>query len=69
MLWSIYNVVVLLLAISVCIELPRYRREERFRTAERVRIRGCGQPFSVPLADLSIGGARIGAPLPAPIGT
>jgi cellulose synthase (UDP-forming) len=67
--WSIYNVVVLLLAISVCIELPRYRREERFPTAERVRVYGCGRAFSAPLADLSVGGARIRASLPAPVGT
>jgi cellulose synthase (UDP-forming) len=32
--WSVYDVVVLLLAMAVCVELPRYRCEERFPTSE-----------------------------------
>jgi cellulose synthase/poly-beta-1,6-N-acetylglucosamine synthase-like glycosyltransferase len=66
--WSGYNVVVLLLAMSVCVELPRYRREERFATAERVRVREGEAVFDAALDDISIDGARVRAPLPAPIG-
>jgi cellulose synthase/poly-beta-1,6-N-acetylglucosamine synthase-like glycosyltransferase len=67
--WSAYNVLVLLLAMSVCVELPRYRREERFATGEAVRIRDGDKVFGALLGDLSIAGARVRAPLPAPIGT
>src|SRR5207248_530704 len=37
--WSIYNIVVLLLAMAACVELPRYRDEERLATSEVVDIR------------------------------
>jgi cellulose synthase (UDP-forming) len=37
--WSLYNVVVLLLAMAACVELPRYRGEERLATSEPVQ---CG---------------------------
>ena len=67
--WSVYNVIVLLMAISVCVELPRYRREERFATSEPVRVRTGDRIFTAPLADVSVSGARIQAPLPGPIGS
>ena len=66
--WSIYNITVLLMAISVCVELPRYRREERFTTAEPVRIRFGNHIIMAPLADISVSGARIQAPRPGPVG-
>jgi cellulose synthase (UDP-forming) len=68
--WSIYNLIVLLLAMAVCIELPRYRREERFRTSEPVRviIEG-GDEIIANLSDISLGGAKISAPTPSPLGT
>ena len=62
--WSIYNVVVIGLTISVCIELPRYRREERFAIAETVRVRAGDDLFTARLSDLSVSGARIEAPRP-----
>jgi len=67
--WSVYNIIVLLMAISVCVELPRYRREERFATAEPARIRTGDRIFMAPLADVSVSGARIQAPRPGPVGT
>jgi len=67
--WSVYNIIVLLMAISVCVELPRYRREERFATAEPTRIRTGDRIFMAPLADVSVSGARIQAPRPGPVGT
>jgi cellulose synthase (UDP-forming) len=65
--WSVYNVVVLLMATSVCIELPRYRREERFTTSELVHVRAGDFVFTAPLADISVSGARILAPQPGPL--
>jgi cellulose synthase (UDP-forming) len=67
--WSVYNIIVLLLAISVCVELPRYRREERFATDEPVRICSGDRTFTAPLADISVSGARIQAPRPGPVGS
>jgi glycosyl transferase family 2/PilZ domain-containing protein len=66
LLWSVYNVLVLLLAIAACVELPRYRREERFATSERVAISAGDYVFTAPLADISVIGARILAPSPGP---
>jgi cellulose synthase (UDP-forming) len=67
--WSIYNIIVLLLAMSVCVELPRRRREERFATSEKVRITQCsGLTSEARLADISLFGARVLAPPPDPAG-
>jgi cellulose synthase (UDP-forming) len=67
--WSVYNVVVLLIATAVCIELPRHRREERFRTSELVHVRAGDCLFTAPLADISVSGARILAAQPGPLGS
>lgn len=67
--WSMYNVVVLLLALAVCIDLPRYRREERFATSETVQIVSGETAFASSLLDISVSGARIAAPSPAPEGS
>jgi cellulose synthase (UDP-forming) len=67
--WSVYNIIVLLMAISVCIELPRYRREERFTTSEPVQVRAGNRLFTAPLADISVSGARILAPQPGSLGS
>ena len=61
--WSAYNVIVLLLAMAVCVELPRFR-DERFPTSERVQVRVGDDVFAAPLANISIGGARVSAPSP-----
>jgi cellulose synthase (UDP-forming) len=62
--WSIYNIVVLLLAMAVCVEFPRHRGEERVATGERVRVSAGNCRFTAPLADISVTGARIQAPSP-----
>lgn len=62
--WSCYNVLVLLLAMAVCVELPRYRREERFATSEPVGVSTGDREFTAPLADISVLGARILAASP-----
>ena len=64
--WSAYNVIVLLLAMAVCVELPRFR-DERFPTSERVQVCVGDDIFGAPLADISIGGARVSAPSPGQV--
>jgi cellulose synthase (UDP-forming) len=62
--WSVYNIVVLLLAMAVCVEFPRHRGEERVATEERVRVSAGNCSFTAPLTDISVTGARIQAPSP-----
>jgi cellulose synthase (UDP-forming) len=57
--WSCYNIVVLLLAMAACVELPRYRGEERLATSEPVRISTVDGPLVASLQDLSISGASV----------
>ena len=67
--WSVYNIVVLLLAMAVCVDLPRYRGEERFATSEPVQVSAGQDVFTAPLLNISIAGAQISAPSPAPQGS
>ncbi len=62
--WSVYNIVVLLLAMAACVELPRYRGEERFATSERVRVTVGDDVFTAPIADFSVTGMCILAAAP-----
>lgn len=62
--WSFYNIVVLLLAMAACVELPRYRREERLATSEPVRCWSSAGSFTAPLTDISVAGASVLAPAP-----
>jgi len=62
--WSIYNIVVLLLAMAACVELPRYRDEERLATSEVVDIRTAEGSFAAQLADISLSGASVMGPPP-----
>ena len=66
--WSLYNVIVLLLAMAAYVELPRYRGEERLATSEPVHCWTSAGPFTAPLADLSATGAWILAPPPSQAG-
>jgi cellulose synthase (UDP-forming) len=64
LVWSIMNALVLVLAASACIELPRRRRDERFATHERATVRltsYSGETMEVPciLKDISLGGAAV----------
>ena len=66
--WSGYNILVLLLAMTACIELPRYRREERLAASEPVDCRTSAGAFTAPLSDISVSGASILAPSPGALG-
>jgi cellulose synthase (UDP-forming) len=70
MFWSAYNVVILLLAMAVCVELPRYRKEERFSTDEPVTFRLTdGTTYDARVRDISISGARLSFDVPMAAGT
>jgi cellulose synthase (UDP-forming) len=62
--WSIYNIIVLLLAMAVCVEFPRYRSEERVATTEPVKVSAGENVFPAALTDISVTGAHIRAPTP-----
>jgi cellulose synthase (UDP-forming) len=58
--WSIFNIAVLVIACTVCVELPRRRAEERFLSGEQALIRldnGVQAPCVV--RDISLSGANI----------
>jgi cellulose synthase (UDP-forming) len=62
--WSWYNVLVLLITCAVCIERPRRRSAERFKTGMVVDTETRGVRSRVVLRDISITGARVaGAPV------
>ena len=66
--WSCFNLVTLMLACLMSIELPRYRSEERFRVNEPAHIFIDGRRHSATLCDISVAGAGLsvadGAMLP-----
>jgi cellulose synthase (UDP-forming) len=62
--WSIYNLIVLILAMGACIELPRQNGEQRFATSEPVRIFTGKTALTAHLVDISVEGGRILAASP-----
>ncbi|UKJ76524.1 glycosyltransferase [Azospirillum brasilense] len=62
--WSFYNLAALALAMAVCIELPRYRQDERFWTDEQADIELVGRETTgrtrrMRVLDISLGGLRM----------
>jgi len=59
-LWSLINIVMLILVLLLAIDLPRPRREERFAVNEPadLTIRG-DMPQDAIIVDLSVGGAKL----------
>jgi cellulose synthase (UDP-forming) len=66
--WSWYNVIVLLITCAVCVERPRRRSAERFKTGIAVDIERGQDRRRVMLRDISITGARIAGPPPGSLG-
>lgn len=58
--WSLVNAGILVLVCLACVELPKRRRDERFRTSEEalVRLEGGAELFCK-LEDISLGGACV----------
>jgi cellulose synthase (UDP-forming) len=67
--WSWYNVAILVAAIAVCVERPRFRKDERLRARDIawVGIDGKWQYFLT--EDISVSGLRLAGVSPAAIGT
>ncbi|SDE60504.1 glycosyltransferase family 2 protein [Belnapia rosea] len=58
--WSVYNICTLLVACLICVERPRFRREERFDTDEPSQIVATGGiRRNARIRDLSILGCRL----------
>jgi cellulose synthase (UDP-forming) len=55
-IWALYSILSTLVAMTVCIEVPRLRQDERFRVAEPIEIEGVGHAG---LLDISVHGARL----------
>lgn len=68
MFWTIYNIVVLLVAIAVCIDRPRYNRPQR-QIVEPVTLTTDGEAHRGWLVNLGPGGARISGPAGLAVGT
>ncbi|MFN3744332.1 MAG: glycosyltransferase [Hyphomicrobiaceae bacterium] len=67
--WSWYNIVVLTIACIVCIEQPRLRASERLSARGMALIDVDGNLAEARVLDVSLGGARLAGPSPAPVGT
>lgn len=60
LVWSTFNIVVLLMAVMVCVELPQRRTDERFATTEACCVTGAdGGQRAARLIDISLRGARV----------
>ena len=60
--WSVFNIALLCTAAAICVELPKRRRDERFRTDEPASII-CGEIHgSCTVRNISLGGAALERP-------
>jgi cellulose synthase (UDP-forming) len=67
--WSWYNAMLLVVTCIVCIEKPRRRLAERFRTSDRVVCMAPDGDRTFTLKDISIGGASVSGLAPGPVGS
>jgi cellulose synthase (UDP-forming) len=63
--WSLFNIAALFTACLICVEQPRYRREERFDASEPVEVKHGNTVLPGVLRDVSLIGARIEVPASA----
>ncbi len=68
LLWSWYNIVVLLLACYVCIEQPQRRSSDRFPTNETIKLYTGEHPHLFQAGDISVSGMRLLGALPCALG-
>ena len=57
--WSLYNVVMLAVAALMCVEAPRFRKDERFVTDEPAIATVGGREIAAHLENLSLTGCRL----------
>lgn len=67
--WSWYNMAVMTVVAMVCIEQPRFQRNERINVEEHATLVVGGQRFDRLILDLSSSGLRVQGELPAARGT
>jgi cellulose synthase (UDP-forming) len=67
--WSWYNLVILTICCLVCVEQPRRRRDERFATQERIRVRIGDQVRVYEAKDISAGGVCLAGSVSDPVGS
>lgn len=67
--WSWYNILILIAAIMVCVEKPRFRRNERLKSGNQVSLTVGSQTHMFQTADVSVGGMRLLGQIHVPIGT
>lgn len=65
--WSMYNLATLCVASMMCVEAPRYRKEERFSVEEPADLILDGRGHAGQLGDISLAGCRIGFAVLPPI--
>jgi PilZ domain-containing protein len=59
LLWSWYNVIVLILACVVCVEQPQRRYRHRFPMHEKIQLRLQDTIYTFPVRDISVSGIRL----------
>ena len=69
LIWSWYNIIILLLASYVCIEQPQRRYKHRFPMTEPVRIKCDNRISTYQTRDISVSGIRLAGALPQAIGS
>lgn len=57
--WSVFNIITLIVAVLVCVEQPRFRREERFAADEQALLRQDARDIDVRLVDISLTGCSV----------
>lgn len=67
--WSIFNIASLLTACLICVEQPRFRREERFDACEPVEVMVGNTVMPGVLRDISLVGAKMKLPADAAVET
>jgi cellulose synthase (UDP-forming) len=68
LMWSWYNILILLIACFVCVEQPRLRRHERFKVREVAHLHIDGRVLAVEIDGVSQGGACVMGAAPAVVG-
>lgn len=67
--WSWYNIVVLITAIAVCVERPRFRVNDRLRSAGTMTVRIGKREGQFKVLDISVSGVRFSGSPPGPVGS
>ncbi len=66
--WSWYNVAILVAAIAVCVERPRFRKDDRLTSTDVAWVEVDGHWRHFPTEDISVSGVRLTGISPAAVG-